>query len=259
MLAFNDHCQSPAYPDAFARAAFMILSPQHHAGRGGLTLAALLCLMLSGCQPDNQYAPPDDPQVTVAKPLVQTVYDYLEETGSTEAVELVQIRARVRGFIEQINFEPGQDVVGDPDVYKDVGLSEIEATLPKTGQGTPPSDAPPADGANQDDLATDTSTEGQDKAKVLYVIEKQVYEAEVNKAKAALEVAKAEFLNADVRLRRAIPLADRNVITKEELDERRAERAVAEAKVKASIAELNEKKINLNYCDVRSPISGPCR
>jgi RND family efflux transporter MFP subunit len=46
----------------------------------------------------------------VSQPLQQTVMSYLDETGTTEAVERVEVRARVTGFLEQVNFEPGADV-----------------------------------------------------------------------------------------------------------------------------------------------------
>ena len=64
----------------------------------------------TGCQKPNEYQPPPPPPVSVSKPLVQTVTMYHEETGTTEAVQKVEIRARVRGFLEEIRFEPGADV-----------------------------------------------------------------------------------------------------------------------------------------------------
>ena len=58
---------------------------------------ALACL--AGCGPPNQYQPPPPPSVTVAKPVRQTVTNYLEETGTTESVQMVSIRARVNGYL----------------------------------------------------------------------------------------------------------------------------------------------------------------
>jgi len=81
----------------------------------------------------------------VAKPVVHTVVDYLEETGSTEAVDRVEVRARVKGFIEAIHFEPGQEVNGPEqdnrtleerfaaiDTNKDQKLTPEEFTAGKT-------------------------------------------------------------------------------------------------------------------------------
>ncbi|GMQ80297.1 MAG: efflux RND transporter periplasmic adaptor subunit [Planctomycetia bacterium] len=67
-------------------------------------------LLAVGCTQKNEYESPPPPQVTVARPLQETVTNYLEETGTTEPVEMVEIRARVQGFLEKVNFEPGTDV-----------------------------------------------------------------------------------------------------------------------------------------------------
>ena len=82
-----------------------------------VSLLSLWAVAAFGCGQANQYEPPPPPSVTVAKPLVKTVTNYIEETGTTEAVEYVEVRARVRGFLEQINFEPGADVMAGDVLY----------------------------------------------------------------------------------------------------------------------------------------------
>jgi RND family efflux transporter MFP subunit len=72
---------------------------------------------IGGCAQPNEYQPPPPPSVTVAKPVRQTVTNYLEETGSTEPVEMVNIRARVSGYLEKINFEAGKDVQAGDVLY----------------------------------------------------------------------------------------------------------------------------------------------
>jgi multidrug efflux system membrane fusion protein len=63
---------------------------------------------LGGCAgKENAYAPPPPPEVTVAHPIRQLVTRYLESTGTTEAFQTVELRARVPGFLEQANFKPG--------------------------------------------------------------------------------------------------------------------------------------------------------
>ena len=62
------------------------------------TIATLALLMIAsvGCGPSNEYQPGLPQTVTVAKPIQRAVTLYLEETGTTEAVQMVDVRARVR-------------------------------------------------------------------------------------------------------------------------------------------------------------------
>lgn len=68
-------------------------------------------LLLTGCEEKNTYVEPPPPQVTVAEPVQQAVTDYLEFTGITAAVEEVEVRARVPGFLYSMHFVPGTDVI----------------------------------------------------------------------------------------------------------------------------------------------------
>ncbi len=67
----------------------------------------VLAAGLAGCQRPNEYAPPPPPQVTVDKPVIQSVTEYAEFSGTTEAYELVEVRARVEAFLERVHFTPG--------------------------------------------------------------------------------------------------------------------------------------------------------
>jgi RND family efflux transporter MFP subunit len=58
----------------------------------------------------NTYVAPPPPEVVVANPVERDVVSYLTYTGSVEASETVELRARVSGFLESINFKPGQRV-----------------------------------------------------------------------------------------------------------------------------------------------------
>jgi RND family efflux transporter MFP subunit len=78
------------------------------------TAAAALILMsaLAGCgegQPTSKSAPPP-PAVTVAKPTQRTVVDYDEYVGRFVAVDAVEVRARVSGYLESVHFKDGQIV-----------------------------------------------------------------------------------------------------------------------------------------------------
>jgi multidrug efflux system membrane fusion protein len=54
--------------------------------------------------------PPPPPEVTVARPVVREVTDYFEFPGKTEAVDRVEVRARVTGYLDKVNFVDGQNV-----------------------------------------------------------------------------------------------------------------------------------------------------
>jgi RND family efflux transporter MFP subunit len=71
-------------------------------------LIVVLALALSGCgDKAPQQAATAPPPVTVAQPVKRTVTDWDEFTGRFEAVEEVQVRARVGGFVTSIEFRDG--------------------------------------------------------------------------------------------------------------------------------------------------------
>jgi RND family efflux transporter MFP subunit len=76
---------------------------------GWITISALAAI-LTGCGDQPKPQPPPPPKVTVAQPLNQTVTDYLELTGNTQAIYTVQLVARVAGYLEQVLFQDGQIV-----------------------------------------------------------------------------------------------------------------------------------------------------
>ena len=71
-------------------------------------LVVLLAITLSGCgDKPPQQAASGPPPVTVAQPTKRTVTDWDEFTGRFEAVEEVQVRARVGGFVTNVEFRDG--------------------------------------------------------------------------------------------------------------------------------------------------------
>jgi len=101
-----------------------------------LVLAAATCLAWTvSCDKRNAYVPPPAPKVTVAKPVRQNVMDYLEFTGNTQAVQSVNLPARVEGFLQAIKFKDGQHVKKDqllfviePEPYK-AKVKEAQAAI----------------------------------------------------------------------------------------------------------------------------------
>jgi len=70
----------------------------------------LLGLLVPACGPSNEFVPPPPPTVTVAPPMVRDVTAFLTFTGQTAALDTVQVRSRVSGFLESIEFKDGTRV-----------------------------------------------------------------------------------------------------------------------------------------------------
>ena len=76
----------------------------------GVWFLALLGTFVACESKRNEFVEPPPPKVTVAQPLQQEVIKYLNFTGNTRAVEEVEIRARVAGFLQSMHFAPGTRV-----------------------------------------------------------------------------------------------------------------------------------------------------
>ncbi|HRO49222.1 MAG TPA: efflux RND transporter periplasmic adaptor subunit [Hyphomicrobium sp.] len=80
---------------------------------GGLVVT-LLALAAAVAVPAVAQAPPT-PTVMVAPPIAKRITVWDEYSGRFEAVETVEVRPRVSGFVDKIHFKDGQLVkVGDP-------------------------------------------------------------------------------------------------------------------------------------------------
>ena len=77
-----------------------------------LSLAAATGLLLSGCARNEaaQHQAASLPQVTVAAAVSRKVTEFDEFTGRFEAVERVEERPRVSGYISSVNFRDGDEV-----------------------------------------------------------------------------------------------------------------------------------------------------
>lgn len=80
--------------------------------RNGM-LAALMAGVLAapGCaRTQAKPAPTKPPEVLVSLPTIDEVTDYEEFIGHAEAVQSVEVRARVTGYLDKVNFEDGAEV-----------------------------------------------------------------------------------------------------------------------------------------------------
>jgi len=150
-------------------------------------------------------APPPKPAVGVQPAAMKGVNRSFEFVGRIKAIDKVDVRARVEGFLEKVNFREGQDV--------------------KAGD-------------------------------LLYQIEKVQFQAAVDQAKANVAAAEAEALNAQLQYGRSSELSKRQFSPQATVDQNKAALDSARAKVMQTKAALTQAEVNLDYTDIRSPISG---
>ena len=75
-----------------------------------VTIFVFCLFCLAGCKGKKPEAPPPPPKVTVVQPLQRKVTYHLELTGNTQAVNTVQLVARVSGYLDKVFFHDGQMV-----------------------------------------------------------------------------------------------------------------------------------------------------
>ena len=95
----------------------------------------ILCDALLSCNKTPPPPAPPPPPVTIAKPITKEIIEWDEYTGRTDAVESVDIRPRVSGYIDNITFRAGDRItkgdllfVIDPRPYQ-AALDQAKAQL----------------------------------------------------------------------------------------------------------------------------------
>ncbi|RDJ11266.1 efflux RND transporter periplasmic adaptor subunit [Rhizobium grahamii] len=156
----------------------------------GLYLIGILTVVaaLSACDSGgNAYVPPPPPKVNVAQPLQQPVVEYFELTGNTDAINAVDIEARVQGFLETIDYKDGTAVKkGDKlftiqrDTYK-AQVDQAQAQL-----------------ASQQ--ASQVGAKQEYDRQVNLMKQEVTTQTAVDSAKATLDEANANILNAQASL-----------------------------------------------------------
>src|ERR1700680_729349 len=159
--------------------------------RGPKSLIVLLAITLSGCgdKPPPQAAA-GPPPVTVAQPTKRTVTDWDEFTGRFEAVEEVQVRARVGGFVTNVEFRDGA-FVNTGDLLYVIDSRPFEAV------------AEQADGQLSDARAKAELAKRELDRGLTLVQTSAVSESVVDQRREALHAAKAAGLPAEGALKAA--------------------------------------------------------
>jgi RND family efflux transporter MFP subunit len=123
---------------------------------GQWTIAAATLAALAACSKEdkNAYAPPPPPDVIVAGPTQREVTRYLTYTGVLKASESVDLRARVQGFLESVNFKLGQ-LVKQGDLLFVIDKREYRAALDRAEAAVQSQEATLVGATNDAKLARD--------------------------------------------------------------------------------------------------------
>lgn len=159
-----------------------------------------------GCDdPAAQVVTAPPPPVKVTTPAQRSVQEYDEFTGRVAAMESVDIRSRVSGYILKAGFKDGDEVAA-----------------------------------------------GQ----VLFEIDPRPFVAQLDIAKAKLQQAEAEQQYADRELARIEPLAKTGGASQLELSKAIDMVARAKGSIAAANADIEARKLDVDYATVKSPIAG---
>lgn len=96
---------------------------------GNRWLCLLSVVVLVGCgQTPPPLKAPAVPLVEVSQPIADKVSDYKDFIGRTDAVSRVEIRARVSGYLVQVNFKDG-DIVKEGELLYEIDPRPFQAAL----------------------------------------------------------------------------------------------------------------------------------
>ena len=101
-------------------------------------------------------------------------------------------------------------------------------------------------------------TDGEDlkTGDLLFTIDTRPYEAQLQSAEATLAQNRAQLELARIQFSRYAELLETKSVSQQEYDQRKNVLDVADAQVQQSQAAVETARLNLDYCTIRSPISG---
>lgn len=75
-----------------------------------LARVAALTLLAAGCQKSAPPASPPPPAVTASQPVQRDIVEWDEYPGRLDAIDMVEVRARISGYLESVHFKDGAEV-----------------------------------------------------------------------------------------------------------------------------------------------------
>lgn len=213
LVKLNGSVYSKPFANSFCLGASMFqkLSASFFYRKNLFIQFALLMTIFSfvGCDKSASQTPAPLEQtianVKIAPPLMQEITEIDEYTGHIEAVNNVEIRARISGHLEKVNFTAGSKVK---------------------------------------------------KGDLLFEIDPKPFQAQLNYANAELERAQTKYELAKNDFDRAENLLKEKAISLEEHDARAKNLRETQAAMLSADANVYTAKLNLDYTQIKAPISG---
>lgn len=216
-----------------------------------LPAITLLGVVLTGCQepPTAKQDKPAGPAVTAATAIQKEVRDYSDFSGTVSASEVVEIRARVEGFLLSVG-EYTRDIAARKKKAEEAG-QPFNWNSP---------DGLPIDVQDDFEIRQDDGTGGAgtvvEKGSLLFVIDPEPFEVALEAAQAKITGSKARLNLAEETLKRYDQLLRQEAVTAEEYQRNKASRDVALATVLTDQAAIRDAEINLSYTIMRAPFTG---
>jgi RND family efflux transporter MFP subunit len=209
------------------------------------------CARTPGLAAQRPEAPP--PRVTVVVAHKRDVPLIRAPNATTRALKEVTIRARVKGFLKEKNFDEGSNVkegqvllVIDEEPFKvkvaqaKAALEEANAELKKAQESKAKEVAKAQVALDETQLQLDRVEERRER---ILLSRKAASQEDYDRAKAKAEKSVAQVEAAKASLQQALADYDINILA-------------ARAKIDKAAADLREAEIELSYCTMKAPIEG---
>ena len=195
----------------------------------------------------KQARPTKTPKVTVAQPLVMPIVEWDEYIGRLEAVESVEIRARVSGYLDAHFFEEGDTVKAGDRLFQ-IDPRPFEAALAEANAAWAQAKAESIEAKAA--VYQSRAQRKQIEARVELASVQMSRFTKLNKSRSIssdeYDVAKSEMQQSNADLQAADA-----AIASAQAHSLAAEAGVDSAKAAVQTAELNQ-----SFTDIRAPISG---